>query len=483
MPIASSISTTQQEEAAPKKTNKYKLPLVFIVAFSVNYVLMGLNRYGYKLPIPVSVHAELCYVALIIYGLSNSVKWGTRAGRAFGSLTGIYLVWTLYSSLEAINMSSEISFVTILTSWLAEFRTMTLQVYWVFIVNSLFFYRKEQLTALFKLWGWLSLIAVGWAVRQQYGGFDHTEWVWLLAEGMKTHFVNGIIRYFSFFTDAANYGCNMAATACIYGALFLTTTSSKSDKMFYGIVCVAATYGMMASGSRSAIFVLGAGLAAYCILSKRVTTLVTTAVLGGLFIGLLAFTQIGQGNAMIRRMRSAFDKDDNSLAVREINKAAMERYIDEKPFGLGAGIRGGDVPPTNKNHYLATVAPDSTWVYVNIHYGHMGLFIFLLSYGGMIAAASSIILFRIKDKELSGMMAGLTSGAFAMFFAGYANQIMLQFPNCWLFFGNLSLVAIAVEIDKTILDERAKAEREDYEEEMVLAAESIYPLERRKALG
>lgn len=441
---------------------------------------MGLNRYGYNLPIPISVHAELCYLVLMIYGFSHSVEWGTKAGRAFGSMTGIYLVWTFYSALEAINMSSEIDFVTILTSWLAEFRTMTLQVFWVFIVNSLFFYRKEQLTSLFKLWGWLTLAAVWWAVRQQYMGFDHTEWGWLIAVGMKTHFVNGIIRYFSFFTDAANYGCCMAASACIYGALFLTTKSSKFDKLFYGVVALASAYGMMASGSRSAIFVLGAGLAAYCVLSKRVTTLVTTAVLGGLFIGMLAFTQIGQGNAMIRRMRSAFDKDDNSLAVREINKATMERYIDEKPFGLGAGIRGGDVPPTNKNHYLATVAPDSTWVYVNIHYGHMGLFIFLLSYGGMIAIGSTIVLFRLKDPELSGMMAGLIAGSFAMFVAGYANQIMLQFPNCWLFFGNLSLVVLAIDMDKRVLDDLAKAESETYAEEQAQAAASIYPLERNK---
>ncbi|MBO4906339.1 MAG: O-antigen ligase family protein [Bacteroidaceae bacterium] len=481
MPETATIAQDQPAQQSSTKKNKYSLPLVFVVAFIINYVLMGLNRYGYTLPVPISVHAELCYVVLLIYGFSHSAQWGTKAGRAFGTMTGIYLVWTFYSALEAINMSSEIGFVTILTSWLAEFRTMTLQVFWVFMINSLFFYHKDQLTSLFKLWGWLTLIAVGWALRQQFGGFDRTEWIWLLAIGMKTHFVNGIIRYFSFFTDAANYGCCMAATACIYGALFLTTTSSKRNKWFYGIVCAASIYGMMASGSRSAIFVLGAGLVAYCALSKRVATIVTTGVLGGLFIGMLAFTQIGQGNAMIRRMRSAFDKDDNSLAVREINKAAMERYIDEKPFGLGAGIRGGDVPPTNKNHYLATVAPDSTWVYVNIHYGHLGLFIFLLSYGGMIAVGSTVVLFRLKDKELSGMMAGLVAGAFAMLIAGYANQIMLQFPNCWLFFGNLSLVMLALDIDRQLLEEKARAENEAFIEEQKQAAESIYPLERLRA--
>lgn len=465
----------------PSKPKVPTLPWVYILAFVINYVLMGLNRYGYMLPVPVSVHIELAYVVLLIYGASQASKWGTRAGRAMGTMMGLYIPWTLYSTLEAINMSSEIDFTTIIVSWLAEYRMMTLQIIWVFIINSYFFTHKKQLDKFCRVWGILTLVAVGWALRQQYMGFDSTEWGWLMAVGMKTHFVNGIIRYFSFFSDAANYGSCMAATTCVFGALFLTTSSSKRDRIFYGIVALAAAYGMMASGARSAIFVLAAGLVCYCVLSKRVTTLVTTLVLGGLFVGILAFTQIGQGNAMIRRMRSAFDKDDNSLAVREINKAAMKRYIDEKPFGLGAGIRGDAVPPSNKNHYLATVPPDSTWVYVDIHYGHLGKLIFLLSFGGMICYGGFIVLFKTKDRELSGMMAGFVAGAFAMFIAGYANQVMLQFPNCWLFFGTLSLVAMASEFEEKINEERARLNREQYELESKQAEMSIYPLERLKA--
>ena len=466
------------EEKVLRKPS-YKLPLLYTAAYVINYVLMGLNRYGYLLPMPISLHVEVCYVALIAFGFSHASKWGTNASRTAGGLLGIYVVWIIYSTLEALNFSSEIGFGDIITRWLAEYRTMTLQVVWVFMINALIFYHPQQLTRFYKLWAWMTLIAVGWAVRQQYFGFDRTEWIWLLAEGMRTHFVNGIIRYFSFFTDAANYGSCMAASACVFGALFLSTTSSKKDKWLFGITALAALYGMMASGSRSAIFVFASGIFCYCILSKRVSTLFTTAILGGAFIAFLMFTEIGNGNAMIRRMRSAFNKDDNSLAVREINKAAMKRYIDEKPFGLGAGIRPNDVPPTNKNHYLATVAPDSTWVYVDIHYGHLGKFLFVFTFGGMIVLCGSTILFKIKDREISGQMAAITTGAFAMLIAGYANQVMLQFPNCWLFFGNLSLVALAQEMEAVKNRELASANRELYEQELQ-ASQSIYPLERFK---
>ena len=47
--------------------------------------------------------------------------------------------------------------------------------------------------------------------------------------------------------------------------------------------------------------------------------------LGGFFFALLAFTDIGQGNMQIRRMRSAFNKNDASANVRDINKAALSQ--------------------------------------------------------------------------------------------------------------------------------------------------------------
>ena len=458
------------------------LPLIFIAGFTVNYLLMGLSRYGYMLPIPTSAHVELAYLVLIAYGAAHAQRWGTGASRAMGPMIGIYLAWTFFSTIQAVNLSSEIDFSTIITRWLAEYRTMTLQVFWAFMVNGLYFKRMEQVRALYRLWALLTIVAVAWGLRQQFGGFDRAEWAWLLAVGMKTHFVNGIIRYFSFFSEAANYGCCMGASTVVFGVLFLTTTSSKRDRMLFGLAAAAALYGMMASGARAAIFVLAAGLMAYCVISKRISTLIATMVVGGLFVGFLMLTDIGQGNAMIRRMRSAFNKEDNSLAVREINKATMKRYIDAMPFGLGAGIRNSDVPPSNKNHYLATVPPDSTWVYVDIHYGHLGQLLFLLSFGGMIAIGGMKVLFNIRDPELSGQMAAIVAGSFAMFVAGYANQIMLQFPNTWLFFGNLSLVALAEEMEQQRNADLAAAQG-NAPHTAETAHHSIFPLESQSPLA
>ena len=55
---------------------------------------------------------------------------------------------------------------------------------------------------------------------------------------------------------------------------------------------------------------------------------------------LLMFTNIGNGNQQIRRMRSAFDKKDASSNVRTINQEAIRKYIADAPWGLGlaAGV-------------------------------------------------------------------------------------------------------------------------------------------------
>lgn len=423
--------------------------------FIGNFFIMGLIRYV-SIPLPVSLAVEILYLACIINVMSDSKNKG-NSNRFTGAMLGIYTPWLVYSILEVGNMSSEIDFGTIASRWFAEVRTMGFQVLYGMLICAAIFIKKEQIKTVYKIWGLCIIICTVKTLIQQYIGFDNAENQFLVT-ARNTHFVNGIIRYFSLFSDAANYGCNMAATTAVFGAVTLSC-KLKKEKTFFAIVTCCALYGMMASGTRTGIFVLGIGAVVYAILSKRISALVTTAIVGGAFFAILMFTNIGQGNNMIRRMRSAFSKDDASMSVREMNQQAMLSYINELPLGLGAGIRGGDVPQSNKNYFLSVVAPDSTWVYVNIHYGHIGKYLFLFSFLGMCFYAGYIVFFRIRDPELRGLLAGLTSGATAMVVAGYANQIQLQYPNCFLFFGQLMIVYLGPDIDRRIAEEQAEKDK------------------------
>lgn len=425
------------------------------ILFVVNFFIMGVIRY-YAPPLPISLVVEVFYIICIFHSM-NIAKNEGNAKRVSNVMMVFYLPWLTYAILEAGNLSSELDYNTIVTRWFAEVRTMAFQVIYGMLICAAIFVKKDQIKTMYKFWGICIIVCTIKTLIQQKVGFDTAENIFLI-DAARTHFVNGIIRYFSLFSDAANYGCNMAATTAIFGAVTLSC-KKKMEKIYFAIITLCALYGMLASGTRTGIFVLAVGGIIYALLSKRISALITTAIVGGAFFSILMFTNIGQGNSMIRRMRSAFSADDASVSVREVNQIAMKRYIDELPLGLGAGIRNGDVPQSNKNYFLSVVAPDSTWVYVNIHYGHMGKYLFLFSFLGMCFYAGYIVFFKIRDPELRGLLAGLTSGATAMVVAGYANQIMLQFPNCFLFFGQLMIVYLGPDIDKRMRKQQKEKDK------------------------
>lgn len=448
--------------ATQEKVDPHKIGTIFWILFSINYTVMGLARYV-SIPMPLSLFVELFYFATIIHVISSSDSYGGTLAKAFGPIFGIYSVWLLYSIAEIANNSAEIEYNTILYRWFAEVRTMALQIVYGFIIFAAIFNSKEKVRKFHHFWGFWILIATAKCMMQQYIGFDSKEQAFF-ASVIRTHFVSGIIRYFSIFSDAANFGSNMAATTVVFAALTFSAKRRK-DKIFFGVCAMAALYGMMASGTRSAIIALAVGLACYAVLSKNIKAIVSTGVMGALTVGMLMFTNIGQGNNQIRRMRSAFNKDDASLAVREANKLAMERYLAEVPMGIGAGITNQDVPPSNKNHFLSTIPPDSTWVYVSIHYGAIGKACFYISFFGIIILGGLKVLSRLKDDEVTGQMAATVSGCAAMFLAGYSNQIMLQYPNCLLFFGAMGMLTVAEITDKRAIEEQEEETRRMLEEE------------------
>lgn len=452
-----------------KESNPHSIGAIFWVLFAVNYLIMGLIRYV-SLPMPVSLFVEVFYFAAIIHVASSRNLYNTE-GRKLAPMLGIYSIWLIYATLEIVNTTADIEYGTIAYRWFAEVRNLGYQVVYGLLIYSTIFTTRKKVKKMHFVWGIFICLAVGKGLMQQYMGFDHAEQIFLI-EAARTHFVNGIIRYFSFFSDAANYGSSMAASVVVFAALVFSC-KSKWEKIFYAAVAVLALYGMMASGTRSAIVALAAGLMTYALLSKNFKAFVSTGILGLCTVGFLMFTQIGQGNSMIRRMRSAFNKNDASLGAREINKIAMKRYLAEVPLGIGAGIMNGDIPPSNKNYFLSVVPPDSTWVYVNIRYGYAGLYCFLFSFFGLAGYGAIVTLRKVKNKEVVGQMAATVSGAMAMTVAGYSNHIMLQYPNCLIFFGSLGIISVAQLIDRQAMQEDEEEARRKLEELQQKEEESL----------
>ena len=60
----------------------------------------------------------------------------------------------------------------------------------------------------------------------------------------------------------------------------------------------------------------------------------------------------------------------------------------------------------------------------------------------MLFGACYVVLFKLKNKSLIGIGGGLTCAFVSIQLGGYANQVLMQFPNCLIFYGGLSIVYI-----------------------------------------
>ena len=89
---------------------------------------------------------------------------------------------------------------------------------------------------------------------------------------------------------------------------------------------------------------------------------------------------------------------------------------------------------------MATIPPDSEYVYIWLRTGQIGITTFLVTTAIMWLGACWVIFFRIKSKSLQGIGAGLCCAFVSVQLGGYANQVLMQFPNCLVFYGGLAIV-------------------------------------------
>lgn len=426
----------------------------------INYFVQFFGRHNF-LPqgIPMSFYnefVEIVLLAIVIIDVRQHPHFERIGNLMFFTVLG----WCGFCIIEVLNDTCGLGID--IGGWYTGARMMAFQILYAFLVYSLYLTTPDKLLRYLKIWALLSLFSFIWTWKQQHLGFTTAENIWLETRGRTTHFVNGIIRYFSTFSDAASYGCNAAAAAVVFFVIAITS-KIKKDRLFFGIIGLLVTWGMMASGTRTAMFCLIGGFGVFIILSKSFKIAIPVSLVFGTLMILLIFTDIGQGNSQIRRMRSAFNKDDASANVRDINKAAIKKYIADAPWGIGLGASYDNVPANNKYKKLSTIPPDSEYVYIWVHTGPVGITTFVILTIIMFLGACWVVFTKLKCRSLMGIGAGLCGAFFSIQVGGYANGILLGFPNCLLFYGGLSIVYILpyIEPEWVALEEKRLAEQEE----------------------
>ena len=418
---------------------------LFWFIFTMNYFVMGLQRYGY-IPVPITAVTVLPQILLLMTLVILPRKTKNNLGTPM--LLAI-LLWAFYLVLQIFNDTCGLPFS--IGDWLTNFTFFACYFLMAYILVCKIISTPENIMRFLRLWAIFSLLATYWAWRQKTFGWDHSEAIWLSGSAGRTHLIGGSIRYFSFFTDAANFGCNMGASAAVFYILALTS-KFKKDKIFFLITGICCTYSFFVSGTRSGLVCFMVGLFLYAFLSKSVKLTASVLICGGFFYFILAFTDIGNNNMQIRRMRSAFNSNDASKNVRDLNKQALAKYLKDAPFGMGINIDEKRIPAFNKFKVVYETSNDSTYVFFWQRTGIVGVYVFAGMNIIILIGGCYIILFRLKNKTCKGMAAALCCGFLGIQAGGYANHILLQYPNLLLFYGGMAIVYLLPRIENDYIE-------------------------------
>ena len=422
---------------------KYRM-FLFWTLFIFNYFVQMQDFPS--LPGPKSLPNEVLEILLLMVALID-IK--NNYFKRTGNLMLLALViWGGFCTLEILNDTCGLGINP--GAWYTGARLLAFQLIYIFLIFCIYISNPKILIQYLYVWAALALFAVFWAWKQQNIGLTNNEFGWLYyGPGSLTHLLQAgtLIRYWSIYSDAANYGIAMASTGVAF-VIFGITSKIKKHRYFFLITGALCIWGMFPSGTRTAMPCVMLGFILYIFLSKSFKIAIPFTILSAIAAFLLVFTTIGNGNQQIRRMRSAFDKNDASANVRDINQQTMRKYMREAPWGIGVGMGMENVPANNKYRLMAVIPPDSEYVFIWLRTGVIGITIFLITTAIILLGACRIVLFSLKNPSLRGIGAGLCCAFASQQLGGYGNQVLMQFPNGLVFYGAISVVYILPYLEK-----------------------------------
>ena len=430
---------------------KYRMFLFWILVIYNYFVQFGEIPH---LPLPMSLPNELLELSLLAIAIID-IK-GNYFERTGNIMLFVLIIWCGFCTLEVLNDTCGLGIN--MGTWYTGARMLAFQLLYAFLVFCIYISNPQTLLKYLYIWGALSLFAVYWVFKQKYIGLTPGESAWLYyGRGSSTHLLQAgtLIRYWSIYSDAANFGIGMASTGVAF-IIFGITAKLKKLKFLFFAIGSACIWAMFPSGTRTAIACLMAGFLVYIFLSKSFKIAIPFTIIFAIFAFILVFTKIGEGNQQIRRMRSAFNKNDASANVRSINQATMRKYLEDAPWGIGVGMGATDVPANNKYSIMSTIPPDSEYVFIWIHTGVIGITTFLICTAIMLFGACWIVFFTLKSPSLRGIGAGFCCAFVSQQLGGYGNQVLMQFPNCLVFYGGLSIVYVLPFFEKEWIEWESK---------------------------
>lgn len=417
----------------------------FHILLAVQYALIAASMlFNIKTGL-FSMIVILLFTTICLIQLSNDERTDWKPGQNI--MTYLLIVWLLYYFMEALNPNN------VMAAWNINLAPYVLIPLICAFVVPIVIRTKKDVELLLIVWSVFVLIFTIKGYWQKNHGFSSKDLYFLYAlGGARTHIIWSGIRYFSCFSDAANYGVHatMAAVTFLISSFFV---DSKWKRIYFLFIALCGLYGMGISGTRSAMGVLMGGMLMITIIAKNWKALLAGVFLSiGIFI-FFYYTNIGSGNQYIHKMRSSFHPtEDASYMVRVENRQRMKDLMARKPIGYGIGLsKAGNFHSKEEMPY----PPDSWLVSVWVETGIVGLILYLAIHGILFAWCSWILMFKVRNKSLRGLIAAWLCMDAGFFIAAYVNDIM-QYPNQLTVYIGFALCFAAPHIDKRISEEDEK---------------------------
>ena len=388
----------------------------------------------------------LLFTTICLIQLGNDERTNWKPGQNI--MTYFFIVWLLFYILEILNPNN------VMAAWNINLTPYALTPLICAFVVPIVIRTKKDIELLLIIWSIFVLIFTLKGYWQKNHGFSSKDLYFLhVVGGARTHIIWSGIRYFSCFSDAANYGVH-AAMSTVTFAIASFFVDSRWKRIYFLFIAFCGIYGMGISGTRSAMGVLMGGMLMITVIAKN-----WKALLGGIFISISIFaffyyTNIGSGNQYIHKMRSSFHPtEDASYLVRVENRMRMKELMAKKPIGYGVGLSTGNFEPKEQMPY----PPDSWLVGVWVETGIVGLILYLGIHGILFAWCSWLLMFKVRNKSLRGLVAAWLCMDAGYFIAAYVNDVM-QYPNPLTVYIGFALCFAAPHIDKRISEEEKEKE-------------------------
>lgn len=417
-------------------TNNNRI-VTFHILLAAQFMLVAAGMFVNTKTGLLSMMIILLFTTICLVQLSNDERTDWKLGQNL--MTYLFAVWLFFYVLEILNPNN------VLAAWNINLTPYALIPLICAFVVPLVIRTKKDIELLLFIWSVFVIIFTLKGYWQKNHGFSSKDLYFLyVLGGWRTHIIWSGIRYFSCFSDAANFGVHAAMSAVVF-AISSFFVDSKWKRIYFLCIAVAALYGMGISGTRAAMGVLMGGMLMITIIAKNWKALLAGIAVSISVFVFFYFTNIGNGNQYIYKMRSSFHPtEDASYLVRVENRQRMKDLMARKPIGYGIGLsKAGNFESKEQMPY----PPDSWLISVWVETGIVGLILYLSIHGILFAWCSWILMFKIRDKKLRGLCAAWLCTDAGFFIAAYVNDVM-QYPNQLPIYIGFALCFAAPHIEK-----------------------------------